>query len=63
MTVRIVTKEREVELTFDELHITPTSGDAAIIKAAERSLDTTLKDYMVTKNGDNVIVSATPIYG
>jgi hypothetical protein len=61
--VRIVTKEREHEISITDLGLTQASTDRNIIEAAGKFLDANLQNYIVTRNGDNIMVSPTPIFG
>ena len=61
--LRIVTKEREVELTLNELGLEQGSTDAEIMRAAERHLDQNLSGLIVSRKGENVLLSPSPIFG
>ena len=61
--LRVVTKEREVELTLTDLGIEANASDAEIIRAAERNLDTTLNGLIVSRKGENILLSPAPIFG
>ena len=63
MNLRIVTKEREVELTFRDLDLATSASDTAIVKAAEKYMDSRLTDLVVTRNGENVLLAPSPIFG
>ena len=63
MVLRVVTKERETELTFTELGLDNGATDAEIMRAAERNLDTNLSGLMVSRKGENVLLSPAPIFG
>ena len=63
VNVRIVTREREMEVTFDDLRLGNQATDAEIIAAAERRLEQTLNNYIVTRHEDNIVVSPTPVFG
>jgi hypothetical protein len=61
--IRIVTREKEVEVTLDDLGIAQGASDSEIIRAAERHLDTNLNGLMVSRQGENILVSPTPVFG
>jgi len=61
--LKVVTKEREVEYTFSDLDLEPEATDSEILRAAERRLDTNLNGYIVTKEGENALVSPAPVFG
>jgi len=61
--VKIVTREKEVEVTLTELGVESDASDSAIIRAAERHLDTNLNGLMVSRQGENILVSPTPVFG
>jgi len=61
--VRVVTREKEVELTFEELDLVDSATDNEIVRAAERHLDANLSGLMVSRSGENVLLSPTPIFG
>jgi hypothetical protein len=61
--LRVVTKEREVELTLTDLGIDANATDAEIVRAAERNLDTTLNGLIVSRKGENILLSPAPIFG
>ena len=61
--VKIVTREREVEVTLDDLRLGDRATDAEIISAAERRLEQSLNNYIVTRHEDNIVVSPTPVFG
>ena len=63
MNLRIVTKEREVELTFRDLDLATTATDAQIRTAAERYMDSKLTDLVVSRQGENILLSPSPIFG
>ncbi len=63
MNLKVVTKEREVELTFEDLNLELESSDAEIITAVQRHLDQRLDGYVVTRHEDNVLVSSAPVFG
>ena len=63
MNLKVVTKEKEVELTLEELDLTSQSSDIDIITAVQRHLDQNLDGYMVSRREDNVLVSPTPVFG
>jgi hypothetical protein len=61
--LRVVTREREVELTLTDLGIDANATDAEIVRAAERNLDTTLNGLIVSRKGENILLSPAPIFG
>jgi hypothetical protein len=63
MNLRIVTREREVELTFRDLDLTNTATDAQIRTAAEKYMDAKLTDLVVSRQGENILLSTSPIFG
>jgi len=63
VNLKVVTKEKEVELTLEELGLYPNSSDTDIIAAVQRHLDQNLDGYMVSRREDNVLVSPTPVFG
>jgi len=63
MNVRVVTKEREVEMTFKQLGLEKGATDAEIMRAAERDLDQNLSGLIVSRKEENVLLSPAPIFG
>lgn len=63
MPVKIVAREREIELTFDQMGLSPDASDAEIIVAAERHMEQKLENFVVTRQGENVMVSPSPVFG
>ena len=63
MNLRIVTREREVELTLRDLDLTNTATDAQIKTAAEKYMDSKLTDLVVSRQGENILLSPAPIFG
>lgn len=63
MPVKIVVREREIELTFDQMDLSPDASDAQIIVAAERHMEQKLENFVVTRQGENVMVSPSPVFG
>ncbi len=63
MPVKIVVREREIELTFDQMDLSPDASDAQIIVAAERHMEQKLENFVVTRQGGNVMVSPSPVFG
>ena len=61
--LKIVTKERETEYTFKDLDLAPDATDSEIVRAAERRLDQNLNGFIVTKEGENALVSPAPVFG
>ena len=61
--LKVVTKEREVELTFEDLNLASDASDAEIIAAVERRLDQKLDSHVVSRHEENVMVSPAPIFG
>lgn len=63
MDLKVVTKEKEVELILEELDLTNQSSDTDIIAAVQRHLDQNLDGYMVSRQDDRVLVSPSPVFG
>lgn len=63
MDLKVVTQDKEVELTLEELGLDIQSSDTDIIAAIQRHLDQNLDGYMVSRREDNVLVSPTPVFG
>jgi len=61
MQVRVVTRERELDLDIPE--VVDNSTDSQIIAAVERRLETELKGYMVTREKGKALVSPSPVFG
>jgi hypothetical protein len=61
--LRVVTKEREVELTLTELGLDNGSTDSEILRAAERHLDQNLNGLIVSRKDENILLSPAPIFG
>jgi hypothetical protein len=58
--LRIVTRDQEVELLNV---LSSDASDTEVIRMAENRLDTSLKGYQVSRNGNNVLVAPTPVFG
>lgn len=63
MDLKVVTKEKEVELTLEELGLEVNSSDTVIIAAVQRHLDQNLDGYMVSRQDGKVLVSPAPVFG
>jgi hypothetical protein len=61
--LRVVTKEKEVELTFTELNLESGATDSEIVRAAERHLDQNLNGLIVSRRENNILLSPAPIFG
>lgn len=63
MTLKVVTSEAEREFTFEELGLPYEATDNEILEAAHRKLDQDLEGYVVSRQGQNVLVSPSPVFG
>jgi hypothetical protein len=61
--LKIVTKEQEYNVKLSEAELTSNSSDTDIIKASEFIAKTILKDFVVSRHGQNILVSPSPIFG
>jgi hypothetical protein len=64
MRIRVVTVEKEVEFSLAELGIKVVDpSDAQLIPAVERKIDQKLENVTVTRQGENIVIAPTPVYG
>lgn len=63
MNLKVVTREKEIDLTLEELGLSTEATDAEIIVAAQRRLDETLDGYVVSRHDTNIMVSPAPVFG
>lgn len=62
-TIKVVLREREIELSFIDLDLPVTATDAQLVQATERHLDQKLDGFAVTRHEDHVMISSEPVFG
>lgn len=61
--LRVVLREREVDLSMVDLDLGDLSTDSDIITAVTKHTGENLANHMVRREGENILVSPTPVFG
>ncbi len=61
MQVKVVMDGRETDMDLKSL--SPEATDSEILKAVAGRAERDMNDYHVTREGSNVLVSPTPVFG